>query len=409
MSKKGIFVLAIFVYFLISPLTYHPDIKTIFYLSQFLSKGILNIYSYLETTPSVAQLGQFVYPPLAYIFYGILFVPVKFIAGEGFSTWLAMGNDEINHAHIFRYLFLMKLPGILFLLLTGYLLSSFIKDEKQGRLALILWFFNPVSLYVVGLMGQIDIVPTFITFLSLFYLNKNPYFSAFFLGLGASFKTYPLILIPYTSLLVRKTWKHRLLISICGFLTFIFLIFPFVKTPAFYHASLVSGLTKRIFELKMSVGFEEYILILPTILFLLLILSSSKKFGETKKSFVYFFGVTFYLFSGLHFHPQWAMWSIPFLILSVLDFVLRKEGDIVLSTILFFLGWIGVLVLYDDKFLTWGILSPLDPGVLFLPTLSSFLKPFVEPNLLKSVFHSLILTSGSWVFLRSLINNAKIK
>src|SRR3990170_4422941 len=111
MTKKQIFALAAFTYLFLAPFTYHPDIKTIFYQTQFLTQGVFNIYAFFATNPDLAFLGPFVYPPLAYLIYGLLFIPVKILAGSGFVQWLAMGNDAVGVSHIFQYLFVMKIPA----------------------------------------------------------------------------------------------------------------------------------------------------------------------------------------------------------------------------------------------------------------------------------------------------------
>ena len=108
MENKRIYAYAAFFYIFIIPLFFHPDIKTIFYQSQFLSTGVLDIYSYLAQNPEKAILGPFVYPPLAYFLMGLLYFPVKLLAGGGFTQWLAMGNDAVGVTDIFQYLFAMN-------------------------------------------------------------------------------------------------------------------------------------------------------------------------------------------------------------------------------------------------------------------------------------------------------------
>ena len=131
MKSKQIFLLALFLYLLLVPLTFHPDIKVIFYQSQFLTKGVVNIYQFFESNPDMAYLGPFVYPPLAYFVYGILFIPTKILAGGMFTSWLAMGNDAVSVEHIFRYLFAMKLPAILMLFGVGIVLERLFEKESD--------------------------------------------------------------------------------------------------------------------------------------------------------------------------------------------------------------------------------------------------------------------------------------
>ena len=195
MENRRIYAVAAFFYIFILPLFFHPDIKTIFYQSQFLLQGVVNIYGFFEANPDKAFLGPFVYPPLAYFLLGAIYLPVKLIAGAGFTQWLAMGNDAVGVDGIYQYLFVMKLPLLVTLFISGYLLTRLVDGEKTRRRLLVLWFFNPISIYTVGFMGQIDSLVVMITILAVFYAKRNPYVASVMLGIGALIKTYPLLLM----------------------------------------------------------------------------------------------------------------------------------------------------------------------------------------------------------------------
>jgi len=401
MTKRQIFSLALFVYLLLAPFTYHPDIKTIFYQSQFFSQGFFNIYSFFDVHRDLAFLGQFVYPPLAYFIYGALFIPVKVMAGNGFVNWLAMGSDAVSVPHIFQYIFAMKLPAIIAFFVTGNILNKHFDSEVDQKKSLLLWFFNPISIYVVAFMSQIDSIAVLMTVLSLFCASKKPKLALVILGLGAAFKTYPLILIPFMALILGITWKKKLIYMFFGFVPYFLTILPFLKTPAFLTSTLVSGLSQRLFELRMSVGYGESILLVPAFLLILLLTSVTDKFGGIKKLPYFFFAATFVVVGGSHFHPQWSLWFLPFLIITVVKNSNLRKIDLMLSLIFLFVGWLGTIILFNDSFLTWGIISPLDPGILLLPPPSDLVKNYFDPLLLQGIFHTLMLTSGLYILFRT--------
>ncbi len=402
MSSKKIFLISFFTYFFIATFTYHPDIKTIFYQVQFLKKGIFNIYSFLKTDSDFSSFGEFVYPPLAYFLMGLIFIPVKILAGEGFVEWLSMGNDFVSVRHIYRYLFSMKFFGISIFLLSGYFLSRLLKEEKKKKLFLVLFLLNPISLYVVAVMGQIDSIAASLTALALFFAFKNPFFSLVFLSLGAAFKTYPLILIPFFSFLSSDKWKKRIIYLILGMAIYFLFVVPFVFTPKFFSSTIFSGLSKRIFELRLPIGFGENILILPLFFTFLLISTLFKGFNSLKNLNFYFFTTTSLMSAGSYFHPQWLLWSLPFLSLAVAS-NLKNKSDVWFAIFLLFAGWLGKLFLFDDKFLTWGLFLPLDEGVLFLPPLSKVIEDIVDVFFLRSLVHSVILGAVLWLSLRILV------
>lgn len=396
MKTITIILFAALFYCIIVPFFFHPDIKTIYYLTSFLGDGILNIYSFVASTPEAQNLGPFVYPPLAYYIFGILSIPITILAGSNFSSWLGMGNTAVEVTEIYRYLFLMKLPMVVVMLATGYILA--LLENKNKKAVLILWFFNPVSIYVIGFMGQFDILPVFLTVVALYYAKKRPWLAAVFLGLGAGLKTYPILLLPLLALLAETTIRKRIQIIIAGLIPFILIIAPFLKSSAFYSDTLVSGLSQRIFELELPIGFGEAILVIPALYLGLVIVAATKSSGTVRHLPVYFMGVCLLIVAGVHFHPQWVMWGLSFVVVLLANYKLWIPG------ILFFAGWLGVVILYQDLFLIWGLMSPLDADVYNLTTPFRFISNYFDAVLLQSLSHTVFVVSSAWIFWKGVAN-----
>lgn len=388
LSHKSIFITVAVFYLFIIPFFFHPDLKIITFLSQFLTQGVGNIYQFIATHPDQSHLGPFVYPPLAYFFLGLVFPVLKLLAGPSFTQWLAMGNDAVAIPHIFRFLFLIKLPLILVHLTAGFYLAKLVLGYRAQKLALLVWFFNPVSIYVIGLMGQIDIWPVLATILAVMWSKDKPYLAALALGIGAAFKTYPLLLLPFLALLSSRKNFTSLAIFVTGLLPFIVSILPYLTTPQFYTDTLASGLSQRIFDLSLSVGFNERILLIPAYLIILVLLAFHSHRGMVKHFWHYALAVTLLPIAFSHFHPQWMLWSLPFISL----FLAQKWQT--LPAMGLFLGYLGTVALIPDKFLTLGLVSPLQPEILFLPPLASLLPQAV---LVQSLFHTLFAASAVWI------------
>lgn len=388
-ETKAIILSAAFLYLFLIPFFFHPDIKIIYYLSQFLTQDkIVNIYQFITLHPDKSLLGSFVYPPLAYFFFAIIFPLIKFLAGNGFITWLGMGNDAVAVPHIFRFLFLIKFPLVLVHLFSALSLAQLTGDQKQKKLLVSIWLFNPISIYVIALMGQFDVLPVYLTILSLVWAQKKPTLSVLALGIGAALKTYPLLLIPFVAILTTRKWTTTLKLLIFGLLPYVISILPFITTPAFWTNSFASGLSQRIFHLSFSLGFTEQILIVPAILFGLLLLAFYRDRGQSQKLWQYFLAVTLIPIAGSHFHPQWLLWSIPFLAI----FLAKTRSWLLVG--IFFASSFATILLFNDKFLTWGLLSPLDSGLLFLPPLSSLLTETIP---FQSLFHTIFFVASLWI------------
>lgn len=397
-STKSIILTGLFTYFLLLPFFFHPDLKIIFYLTSFLKEGVFNIYSYIANNPDKAYLGPFVYPPLTYLLFGLLFFPINALAGKDFTIWLAMGNDAVNFPLIFRYLFLMKLPLVAIHFLSGLLLTQ-LTEDKHKKLLLLLWFFNPISIYIIVLMGQIDGIPAMLTLLSIFLLKaKKQTWSAVALGLGGVLKTYPLLLLPFLAITAKRNKKGQLLLFGIGFLAYFLLIAPFLGSQAFYQNTLASGLSQRIFQAAIDLGFGEKFLLVPALLIFLFLHAYSKNKGNPESTTNYFLAVLLALLAGTHFHPQWTIWVLPFLLL----FTTKHKAWLELT--LFVLAWTGIILFFDDKFLTLGLASPMDPGILFLPTLPALIKASFDPSLVQSIAHTILSAVSIWIIWRAISN-----
>ncbi len=376
--KRPLLVAAFF-YFFIAPFFFHPDIKIIYSLAQFLSHGVVNIYHYTSEAPNPA--GSFVYPPLAYFVIGTIHPLVNFLAGPGFIPWLGMGNDAVDIPGIFRYLFLVKAPLILALLATGWALSK-ISAHKS---VLWIWFFNPITIYVVGFMGQIDILPVLLTVLALLLAKPKPLLAAVLLGLGGALKTYPLLLLPFLALLSTPNLKRSAVIFVAGIAPYLLFVAPFLTTPAFYTDTLTSGLTQRVLQLSLPLGFMENLYLVPVILTLLLLAAGCLHRGQIHRLSGYWLAVSLLPVVLSHFHPQWILWSMPFISLWI---AFKSDW---LSLTLFSGSFLATIFLFADKFLTWGLISPFNPQILFLPAFSN--------PLLQSLSHSVLVGVSLWISL----------
>src|SRR3989344_9433161 len=190
LKSKAVIFSALFIYLFLSPFFFHPDLKVIYYLGGFLQDGVWNIYSFIAEQKKKATAGPFVYPPLAYFIVGVISIPVKLFAGTNFASWLAMGNDAVNVNEISRFIFLMKFPFILIHITTGIFLVKLIDRENLRRKVYLLWYFNPISIYTVAMIGQIDVFVSLLTVLALVWITKHTRLSALVLGLAAAIKGY---------------------------------------------------------------------------------------------------------------------------------------------------------------------------------------------------------------------------
>lgn len=364
MTSRQIIFLGGLGYLLLIPFFYHPDLKIIYYLTGFLSHGVVNIYQYVADHPGSAHLGPFVYPPATYFVLGVYRWLISPLAGGNFSAWLGMGNDAVTQPNLFRYLLLMKLPLVAAHLVSGWLLIKLAKLEAQKKLLTWLWFFNPVSIYVVAMMGQIDGLAVLTVIAAVVLAARKPFWAAALLGLGGAIKTFPLLFLPLLALLIPGTFKRRGLVLVAGIFSYAIWIGPYLATPAFYSSTLASGLSQRILNLKL-IGWP----LIPLGILVLYVWVAIKHRGEIIKLPGFILAVSLIILMGISFHPQWLLWVVPW----ICWYLSQKRSY--WPVLLFLLGAIGLILTLPDKFLSWGLFSLLDANVLFLPILADLLTP----------------------------------
>lgn len=368
MSIKYILFWTILLRFLVMTFFFHPDLKDIHLRVSFLyTEKVFNIYEYLKKNEfTKINAPDFAYPPVTYFTLGFYQYLISPILGSDFQKWTRDYSDYRYDTHfIFRYLFSLKIIYLIFELLTGLLIYKLLSNSNKRKLALSLWFFNPINLYAIAAIGQFDIIPTFLSVLSYFLWNKKKVlYAGLSLGTAIAFKTYPLLFLPFY-LLTKSDLKNKIIFLSASLGIYGITILPFINSKEFQNDVLFSGLSTSIFQLKIPVA--DYNLSIFIILYLLLIIMYI--FLRSKIPLYIFFAITLALvFSITRFHPQWIIWLMPFLTLAF------GEGKINLKYIsLFTISYFIYFIFFGDSFLTTGLLSPISTLYLEIPSFTKII------------------------------------
>lgn len=397
LNLTRLFILAILIRLLIMPFYFHPDIKTYHFQASFLKNGTFNIYTFLANNKQSLPLKEeFVYFPLTYFFLGTYQILMAQLLGPNFSTWVSDASVQaIDRIGVFRYLFVLKFPYLILDLAIPFLLIRFFEDIQKRRAVFILWLFNPISIAVIYFFSNIDIIPVTLFLMSiLLFRSKKILLSGLILGIAAGFKAYPLILLPFLLLFTNK-FKVIAQMLIVSMGTLIVVIAPFWSN-AFFNSALVSGLTTRIAFPSISLGFGESLMVALVGLSSLFLIGLTEENIKIDKIWLYILLVLLTLFSGIHYHIQWLLWIMPFLvILYVFQKNLGKIGFVWLA-----LAFI-IPILYDDKSMNISLLSAISPFYNLLPTPFLILQRIYDPLLLQGIIHSLMFGISLVMILRS--------
>lgn len=137
-----------------------------------------------------------------------------------------------------------KAPLIIGDMLTASMLYVLVLDwkgEKAGRIAYMLWFLNPLVIWIGAVMGQFDVLAVLCTLLAVYFFLRDRYaLAGLAMGAGVMMKVYPAYLgFLFLALLLLDQgaeWKARLRSTAKlagGFLISLLSAVPFLfTTPA---------------------------------------------------------------------------------------------------------------------------------------------------------------------------------
>lgn len=359
--KKLWFVIAvgIILRIILSLITFHPDMQVFDMAGQLVASGnILNLYDFSSSS------GVLNYPPLIYLLHGLF----RFLSGglEG--------------------LLILKLPYLIFDLLTGFILFKLFDDRKKAALAFTLWMFNPVSLYATYMMGQFDIIPAFFIALSIYQVIKGKLeWAALALGFGIAFKISPIFLV-IPLIILGKNIGERLKLLMLALAPYLISVLPFIFSSSFRSTALFANQSSKSLYANIPVSGGESIILFPTfLLFYYLFIWFNRIKGDIVK--LYFIPLLlFFIFT--HFHPQWLIWIAP---LVILDLVSSPKNYPVY--LLIFISWLASLFFFDPS-LTLGIFAPLFPTTASLWSLLKFNPDF---NLSRSIIQTIFAASAFYL------------
>jgi hypothetical protein len=373
---------------ILMPIAFHPDIWAISFAQYlFAFKGVFNIYNYLGDLPKTSLLVQnygqnfFTYPPLAYFTLGIFGWVLKPLFDANFFHGLAANLPRIlSDNRLFWHLFLTKLPYLFFDFGTLFLLVRFFDEPKKKWLVAVLWLFNPLVLYTSYLVGQFDIIPVFFTVLAIFLAKRKlPFWAALALGVGAAFKMFPLFFLPFLAVAEGKNLKRGLALLLFGILPYVLSIVPFVNSAIFRQTVLFSNQSQKMFFAKIPVSGAEYLSLFTLLYSFLFVLSLAKK----REVWQWFLAVLLIFFSVTHYHPQWFLWTAPFLVIFMVEY---RRLIILPLTLLF--CWLFITLLFEPS-LSVALFAPISPSLIKLPPLTEVLNHYYDVFQLKSFLRSI--------------------
>lgn len=214
---------------------------------------------------------------------------------------------------------LLRIPLLLFdvaVAVAIYIIGKKLATPEIGRLASLVWFLNPFTLFSVELIGVPDVIVVFLVLTSFgFMMVSRPILSGLFLALGTSLKFYPILLL--VPLLLYMRWQKAsvrelaavLGLGLLGLVGYLFWVIPF----GFLFLTHYSPVTQPIPFVsggESTVDASAFVLL---VFYCLLGLFS----GRSRSALSLFVStlLIYYLISNPS--PQYLIWVMPFLALDL--------------------------------------------------------------------------------------------
>jgi uridine kinase len=208
--------------------------------------------------------------------------------------------------------FLIKIP--LLIADIGILLVLLKMLPKNENKILIYYFLNPIVIYATYIHSQLDLIPTSLFFICVYFLTiQKIRTSSIFFGLAIATKVHVLIAIPLMVYYLIKKFSlaETLKYFILSILVVLFFDIPFIFSDGFFHMVLANPKQNLLFDTYYTIGSLKLLLPILVIMIVFLHLYNQSKLNHDLMFF--YFGI---LFTSLVFFiypaPAWYLWMIPF-------------------------------------------------------------------------------------------------
>lgn len=287
--------------------------------------------------------NPFPYPPLMLYISSLFYLPVTFLSVPAIVSNLVF-----------------KLPNLFADMAIFYILLKLYPSKKMK----ITWYYlaSPIIFYAFYIHSQLDVLPTAILFLSVYYLIKDkPHQSGLLFGLALSIKFHVIAALPLMLIYLYKNKKNPLVYVLYPIVIYSLFVLPFASSTGFQNYVWFNDEQQQVFDIFFNFGYlKVYLAPLAILVIYVRFLSYQKVNHELLFSFM---GLLFSIFILLvPPMPAWYIWIVPFISIY---FINQANGNIrttfALSTLFSITYLIYFLFFHTSRFNDMIFLnSPVD-------------------------------------------------
>ena len=364
----------------------------------FFQRDIMSTYQRAAETVFAGNIGADFQQLLTHLIHsGYLFLIKPFLPAASQLSSILLNQDtwtswiDFNSMdYVYRILTMFKLPYLLLDIASTFLLLRLLYyGEPLKKLKVFkYWVFNPLVIFVLYVFARHDIMGIFITLVALLLAKNNKkYWAIIILSFGIALRFFPVMILPFLIFYLAKKNKDYAILFSIG-------IAGLIAVEAFsylyFGSSVIFSLLNAqhfdyILSAKIDLIIHDRIYLFVVAYFLLFFAWLHTK----QKSFMLFLnycGMVYLLYVSIsYFHPQYLLWSVPFLVFLFV----RKDS-------LYYYHWaqmafLMVILVYWGDLVTKFLIAPIDIrtamyGTGLIPIIGRFYEPAKFVNIFRSVF-----------------------
>jgi len=308
--------------FFFMPISTHSDLLSVYGRASLIAyhgwvtiPGLYGLLAHYIHAFSLLIFKPFLGPNYTDIFYWVSF--------GRFSCHTTNWMEFVIYPHIYRILFLLKFPYLLFDFASAFLLLHiFSNNKKRGLTAFIFWMINPVSIFVIYIFGRYESLAIFFVLLSLYYVRKNkPTLALLMLGVSIPIRIYPVMFLLPFALILGKNIRQQVKLCLWGILPWLIMQIPplMTKTKFTISSTVSSSFSQIFFGLKFNFlhfdGVYVFVVGYFLILFYTYFILNHSSINVWKVCLI----ILLFFYAVCYFHPQYFMWLMPLLVLQIVE------------------------------------------------------------------------------------------
>jgi hypothetical protein len=289
----------------------------------------------------------------------------------------------LNDPNIYRHLFFFKLPYLTFDIATALLIWKFVDKPEHRKIALLIWLFNPLTLFSTYIFGRFEVISLFFLMASVLQLKYDRvFFASALFAIALHCREINLLYVPFLliALIDFKNHWFRNVIVLSGsaaIITALYLLpnwlinFSGGDTQLFVDPTISNAADTL--NALLSLGYYWFYPIVISLAGLAIYQWETGKRSKAE-SFVISASVVLFIYFGFNVHSvHYAAWLVLFPILSI-----QYGKKVVLPFMALFGAWLILWLLKTDSgVFTLFLAAPLTTDFIGIGHFPSFFEQYI--------------------------------